>query len=57
MFPSLGIIFIERGKQLWFVVVLLGAQKSPNVFTLGLKEYGSYLLSRIVVQYHWPWGA
>ena len=35
-----------------------GTKKSPvKVIDRACKEYGSYLLSRIVVQYHRPWGA
>ena len=36
------------------VWLLTGPNKKPHPEGMGFKEYGSYLLSRIVVQYHRP---
>ncbi len=34
-----------------------GKKKASHISVRRLNEYGSYLLSRIVVQYHRPWRA
>ena len=39
------------------IVVGLYAKKKPLAFAKGFNKYGSYLLSRISLQYHRPWEA
>ena len=47
-----GTRYEVRGtKYLW-----LGHKKSLSLLKGFFNKYGSYLLSRIVVQYHRPWG-
>ena len=38
----------------WKMIIAFLKIKNPTRKLIGFKEYGSYLLSRIVVQYHWP---
>ena len=44
-------LFYFAEDWLWF----LGIKKALQFVAVRLyKEYGSYLLSRMIVQYHWP---
>ena len=47
-----GVAEAVTGENGWAVGI--GQKKSPVAKGPGLNKYGSYLLSRIVVQYHRP---